>query len=398
MGSGIAQLLIQYLPEIQDLVLIDPNIDGLKAIPLREQLRRFAEKQINLLRQRYANDSHLISNAEIIEAFIQDTLTKVRRATTLHEAAGATLIFEAVIEDIDLKAKLLSQIRHIADPDALFLSNTSSLPIHLIDQKAQLNHRILGFHFYNPPVVQKLLELIVPTHASPSDITFAEELIARLEKICVRSADVAGFIGNGLMLREIKFGCNQVRALDHPVPTAIFLINHVTQHYLMRPMGVFQLLDYVGIDVVHKIAGIMEIDESLIEEMVDCGILGGQYPDGSQKDGFFKYESAKISGIWNGENYAPIDTDWEALLGTLPEDWISWKGLKKNRAMIDQQLQWIGSDSSEGAQLARAFLQKDAAIADRLVSEGVAENREAIDTVLQNGFYHLYGVQSHERV
>ena len=114
----------------------------------------------------------------------------VSTAAGLEAARDCTLLFEAVPESEDLKAGLLRRLRKTCPPEALFLSNTSSIPIHRLDAAAGLDGRVVGFHFYNPPAIQKLLELIPGEGTRPGLVRLAEELARRFGKTVVRSRDV----------------------------------------------------------------------------------------------------------------------------------------------------------------------------------------------------------------
>ena len=85
----------------------------------------------------------------------------------------------------------------------------------------------------------------------------------------------------------------QELAQNMPLPEAIYLVNKVSQDYLVRPMGIFQLIDYVGVDVVRFIMSVMNpyledenLHSDLLDNLFDLGVKGGQYSSGSQKDGF----------------------------------------------------------------------------------------------------------------
>merc|ERR1711991_632885 len=128
---------------------------------LKVQVTKIAEKKIVWLRKMYADRADLIENEEILNHYVFDVLSIVRPVTKLEAAYESNLIFEAVSENKDLKVKILSQIDQNNPNKPWYFTNTSSVPINIIDNEAKLGGRVLGFHFYNPPAVQKLVELIV---------------------------------------------------------------------------------------------------------------------------------------------------------------------------------------------------------------------------------------------
>jgi 3-hydroxyacyl-CoA dehydrogenase len=424
MGSGIALLLLQEMARQElettghigggeyQLNLIDNNESALGPLMqyLREQLTRYAEKNIIRLRKQTADHPDLVSNEETIHFFVEGALDNIRCGSHLELAKSAKLIFEAIVEDVEIKSKVFKKLSEIAHEQPYFFSNTSSIPIHVLNKLSHLHERIVGFHFYNPPAVQKLLELIVPSGTPKPFSDLAVELARRLQKIVVHSNDIAGFIGNGYMIREIIFACEKVQELSivHSLPESIFMVNKVTQDFLVRPMGIFQLMDYVGIDVCFRICDMMNtylpselFQNALLDGMVKEEILGGQYPDGSQKDGFFQYEGSARKGIYSlpDHQYIPFSDSWKTYcdheLGPFPQGHIFWKNLQKDHAPQDKLQTYFHnllSDKSLGSDIARAFLQKSKAIAQLLVETGVAGSIEDVDTVLKNGFFHLYGI------
>lgn len=429
MGSGISLLLLQEMSRLElektgavgggdyTLTLIDVNEKALYTLKryLSVQMLKYAERNINSLRKGYANNPKLISNEEIIHAFLDGANDILRLETELAGAKNSSLVFEAIIEDIDIKTKVYNTLKSTKQRDQYYLSNTSSIPLSLLSEKCQLNNRIIGFHFYNPPAVQKLLEIIAPKDVDPELLNISQELAKRLQKKVVLSHDVAGFIGNGHFLREFLFACGQVKFLteSHQLsqPAAIYIVNKTTMDQLLRPMGIFQLMDYVGIDVCQNIAKIMNsslkdssLHDDLIDAMVNSKVIGGQFPDGSQKNGFFQYDKNKISGVYSldSKQYLPLDkgnlaTESASFFTNTKklEDDLAWKNLQndKNKAeKIQKHFQKLFQNDSEAAKLAAAFLLRSKEIAQNLVKDGVADKIEDVDTVLENGFFHLYGI------
>jgi len=181
MGSGI---LLLTAVEMADLSLkpenkgktfclnaIDVSHEGLAGLMkyLKDQVMKLAEKKTVALRKLYQDRADLIENEDVIREYVFDVMNIVRPVTTIESAYHSQLVFEAIIENLDLKKKLLSQINENNPYKPWFFSNTSSIPIHVLDEAAKLDGRILGFHFYNPPAVQRLVELIT-TPKNPAEM------------------------------------------------------------------------------------------------------------------------------------------------------------------------------------------------------------------------------------
>ena len=409
MGSGISLLLLQEMADMPGtcLTLLDSNIKGFEPLRkyLRDHLKKNAERSINQLREKYAAREDLVNNADIIEAHVEQAMDRVRCVTSPEECPGAKLIFEAIVEDVDAKVEIFKKIDACTGHTAYYFTNTSSIPLHVLQEKSHLKGRLIGFHFYNPPPVQKLLEVVVPEKIDPKLRECAINIAERLKKTIVISKDVAGFIGNGYFIREIVDACQKVRDLSQTMPQteALATVNRVTQDFLLRPMGIFQLLDYVGIDVCQRIGKIMttylprphaSFIDPLIDAMVAAGAIGGQNPDGSQKPGFFCYEKGQPAAIYdlNQRDYVAIPDN---KLGGMPKGYVPWKVLSKDPKRQDKIAAYFNSlwqTQSLGAELSQVFLKQSQTIAHGLVKDGIARSIADVNTVLQQGFFHLYDV------
>jgi 3-hydroxyacyl-CoA dehydrogenase len=421
MGSGITLLLAQemarlsLLPENRGktfrLNAVDLSPEGLAG--LREyvhvQAQKAAEKGAVGLRALYAERQDLVENGEIIADFVHRVESVVWPSTDLAAAKGSRLVFEAIVEKIPVKVEVYKELKGICAPDAFFLTNTSSVPIGLLDGEAGLDGRILGYHFYNPPPVQKLVEIIRSPATRDDVAAAASELGKRLRKTLIPSKDVAGFIGNGHFIRDGLHGLGEAARLAkaHGWAKAVHMVNRVSQEWLLRPMGIFQLIDYVGIDVFKFIQDVMDrfLDEKLLNGTIDAMIArkvsGGQNPDGSQKPGFFGYEKGRIVSVYDLDAgvYVPIDPKgWtgeaDAHLGPLPEGYRGWKALSgapDRDAAIKAHFAALAKMDTRGAEIGRAYLRRSREIARGLVASGVAAKPEDVNGVLTSGFYHLYG-------
>jgi len=423
MGSGISLLLANEMTRMMlspegrgktiRLSLIDRDhtvLDGLLQY-LQSQLLKLAEKQSNLLRELYAERKDFVENRDMIQAFMADAMRIVRPSDDLKAAAGATVIFEAVNENEDLKVDLLSKVRDIAHPDAWYMTNTSSIPIGSLSKRLELQGRTVGYHFYNPPAVQKLLEFITCDDTQPELKEGGLELAKRLGKKVFPSADVAGFIGNGHFMRDGLHAiatADTLRAEGDSYAAALYKVNRISQDWLLRPMGIFQLIDYVGVDVFKFILDVMNrylpgqgLQSAFIDTLFERKVLGGQNPNGSQKDGILRYAKGRPAAIYDLDagDYVALDPNgWTASadeqLGALPEGFRPWKALlmaKDRKEALAAHFQDLSQMDSLGSRLGIDYLKASKEIGEKLVSDGVATSVEDVNGVLTNGFYHLYG-------
>ncbi len=422
MGSGIALLLAQEMarlknkPENKDknyrLYLIDINYDSLAGLLqyLKSQLVKAGEKSCVMLRQLYKDREDLVENYDCINQFVEDALSVIRTGTDLGMAKDSKVIFEAVLENKDLKVDLLKKIDKFCSKDTLYLTNTSSIPINILNKEANLGGRIIGFHFYNPPAVQRLAELI-STDATIQEVKdFSLDLAKRLNKKIVPSNDIAGFIGNGHFLRDGLYALREAKKLsgNYTLPGALYIMNKISQDLLIRPMGIFQLIDYVGVDVFQSISETSaqyiedeDLKDDLLKKMYDKKVLGGQRSDNTQKDGFLKYDKNRPVGVYDldkGEyklfNPQGWTGDIDKKLGEYPSGFSPWKNLlmdPKKGDKLSAFFQNLRASNTLGAKLALAYLKNSKEVGEKLVRTGVAKTAEDVNNVLLNGFYHIYG-------
>lgn len=420
MGSGILLLTaieiadVSLKPENKGKLFVlnamDVSSEALVGLMkyLKVQILKAAERKIVALRKVYESRADLIDNSEIINQYVEDVMLIIRPTTKIEVAYESNVIFEAIKEDPALKVKIFSQINENNKNNPWFCTNTSSIPINKLNSEAKLDGRILGVHFYNPPAIQKLVEIIKADNTIPELVEFANTLAKNLKKIVVPSNDYAGFIGNGHFMRDAIYGMAEVDKLSEKFSYAesIYIINKVTQDYLIRPMGIFQLIDYVGIDVCQYIMSVMnpynpneDIHSSLLDRMLEAGVRGGQNSDGSQKDGFLKYERNKIVAIYNIKikKYIPlseIQTECDKTIGSLPASAQPWKAIVGNKAkdeILRKYFNDLKNTENMGAEIARKYAIRSKEIGIKLVSEKVAFNENDVNTVLLTGFYHAYG-------
>ncbi|MBA3956878.1 MAG: 3-hydroxyacyl-CoA dehydrogenase family protein [Parachlamydiaceae bacterium] len=423
MGSGIATLLLQEMARSEAstlgqvgsgeyrLVLIDSNEKAL--IQLRRQLRshltKYSEKNINALRQYYANNPKLVSNEEMIDAFVEGALDCVRMDIDPYHAVGAHLVFEAIAEDLQAKTQIFSALNKMKKGTQYYLSNTSSIPISVLNEQSYLKNTLVGFHFYNPPAVQKILEIVIPENTDPELALLVPELGKRLNKVMVTADDVAGFIGNGYFIRELTEACQMAKKLaserSWELPKAVYAIDRVMKTYLLRPMGVFQLMDYIGIDICCNIAKTMQqyipnetFGDVWMQTLVEQGVRGGQHPDGTQKPGCFQYEHHHVSGVYDIElkKYLSVTSfteEVDAALGIHSKVLTHSQARQEKQEALYAYLQKIWLGDTLGVRLAKQFTTHTQNIAQHLVVTRVVKNLEDLDTVLKDGFFHLYGTQ-----
>jgi len=229
-----------------------------------------AQVEAQIGRKVYLNDVNLdIVNARI--AFIEKLLTKnvekgkmteeQKKATLANlipstdqkDAADCDLVIEAVVEKMEVKAKIFANLDAICKPETILASNTSSLPITEIAACTKRPEQVIGMHFMNPVPVMKLVEVIrgIATSQETYDIVKAESLA--LSKVPVEVKDVPGFVSN----RVLQIMINEAfYELYEGVATAED-IDNVMKLGMNHPMGPLELADFIGLDTILSIMNVM---------------------------------------------------------------------------------------------------------------------------------------------
>jgi 3-hydroxybutyryl-CoA dehydrogenase len=228
--------------------------------------------------------------AKVTPAQRDATLKNLNFVTRLEELADRDLFIEAVVEDLDVKNTLWSQLDRIAKPEAIFASNTSSLTIIAMATASGRPDRMLGLHFFNPVPLMKLVEVVRTITTSEETERLAQDFVKALGKEPIRAKDSSGFIVNLLL---IPYMIDAINAVEANVAT-VEDIDKGMQLGAGHPMGPFTLLDFVGLDTVYKIAEIMFEEyrdrryapPPLLKRMVLAGMLGRK-----SGKGFYDYSS-----------------------------------------------------------------------------------------------------------
>jgi 3-hydroxyacyl-CoA dehydrogenase len=171
-------------------------------------------------------------------------------------------------------------------------------------------------------------------------------------------------------------------------------------------MGIFQLMDYVGVDVCQKILQVMKsrllddgLHSTLIDKLITLGVRGGQNADGSQKAGILFYEKGKPTAVFDPvkKDYINIETFRSSVddkLGKLPSSHKPWKDVVSNKKKDEHLKNYFGelkSMETLGSNLAREYHSHSRNIGLDLVRNGISDNHENVNTVMLTGFFHAYG-------
>lgn len=261
MGHGIAQVAAQvakYEVNLRDVKqeFID---NGLRMI--NNSLQRFLKKGV------------------ITEAEVKEVLARIHPMLDLKEAvADADLVIEAVPEKVEIKKSVFTEVDKLAKPEAIIASNTSSISITEIASATNRPEKVCGMHFFNPPQLMKLIEIIRGAKTSDETVNVIVEVSKKMGKeTVIVKKDSPGFIVNRILipaLNEAIFLVHEGIADPEDIDKAIRL-------GLNWPMGPLKLLDYLGLDTTLSIAELLRDDLDpkyrpcpLLRQMVRANLLG----------------------------------------------------------------------------------------------------------------------------
>ena len=205
-------------------------------------------------------------------------LARVQGSTSLDDLADRDLVIEAVVEELSIKEALFANLGEIAKPGAVLATTTSSLPVIECATASGRPADVVGMHFFNPAQVMKLVEVVSTISTAPDVAATAHAVCAQLGKHAVSCTDRAGFIVNALLFPYLN---DAVKMLEAHYATADD-IDAAMKVGCGYPMGPFELLDVVGLDVSLAIERELYTEfrepgfapAPLLEHLVTAGYLG----------------------------------------------------------------------------------------------------------------------------
>lgn len=230
MGSGIAEVAVMA---DNDVIIYDTAIGAL------DKFQKGLDKNL----------SRLIEKQKISTDKANDVKKRIRFVTHLEEFKGTEIIIEAIIENLEVKQEIFSNLENIIADDCILASNTSSLSITAIAAACNKPERFVGIHFFNPANIMQLVEIIPGVATDEKILNHAKYIIDGWGKTTVIAKDTPGFIVNriarpfyGEAIRIYEEGFASFATIDWAMKT-----------YGGFKMGPFELMDFIGNDINYTV-------------------------------------------------------------------------------------------------------------------------------------------------
>ncbi|MEM4252620.1 MAG: 3-hydroxyacyl-CoA dehydrogenase NAD-binding domain-containing protein [Candidatus Nitrosotenuis sp.] len=285
MGPGIAQV---------------SAMSGYNVV-LRDIEQQFLDKAMEKIKWSLEK---LVSKQKITLAESDAIFARITTKVDLKEAVkDADMVIEAVPEIMDLKIKVYSELDKVADSNVIFASNTSTLPITEIANTTSRPDKFVGIHFFNPPQLMKLVEVIPGQKTDPQIVQATVDYVRSVKKepvICKR--DVPGFIVNRLFIPMVHEAC----WLKQRQNLTLEQIDSAVKFRMGFPMGIFELADFTGMDVIHKATIELYLrDKKVIFPHPEIERLYSEKKLGQKSgEGFYKYSDEKYERVQLDESLA----------------------------------------------------------------------------------------------
>lgn len=276
MGSGIAQIFARKGHEV---VITD----------IKEEFLEKSKRLVSIF------NSSLVEENLMTEEEAEKTVKNISYSVDKNVFADADLIIEAIVEIMDVKQDFWEEVEAIATKDAIFATNTSGLSINEISKKVKDKSRFLGTHFWNPPHIIPLVELIRGKETKQEVIDTLIELVESIDKVpVVVQKDAPGFIGNRLQFAAFREALNIVEE-GIASPEDVDKAMKYGPGFRYPTIGPLETADLGGLDTFYYISSYLfnelsdvKEPQAILKDLMEKGELGVK----SEK-GFYDYSDGK---------------------------------------------------------------------------------------------------------
>jgi 3-hydroxybutyryl-CoA dehydrogenase len=219
-------------------------------VVVREVTDRALEKGLGTIERHLARS---VEKGRIEQSAADEVRARITGTVDYSELSPCDLVIEAVTEGLETKLAVWREVDAVVADQAVFATNTSSLPVINQAVSTERPDRFLGLHFFNPVQVMKLIEVIRCVTTSDETLAIGLEFGQSLGKITVETRDQSGFIVNRLL---VPYMLDAIRAYEEGVGS-ITQIDQAMKAGAGHPMGPFTLADFVGLDTLGSICDVL---------------------------------------------------------------------------------------------------------------------------------------------
>jgi 3-hydroxybutyryl-CoA dehydrogenase len=319
MGRGIAQIAAQAGSRV---VLFDAAPDA-------------AHKARTAISQQWAK---LVEKGRVTEFEAASRSAKLHVAVTMHDLAHCDLVVEAIVENLNVKQTVLSEIEAMVAVDAVLVSNTSSLSVTSIAAGLKRPAQFAGYHFFNPVPLMKVVEVIAGLKTDPAICKKLADYAVQMGHKAVQAADTPGFIVNHA---GRGFGTEALRIVSEGVADFV-TIDRILRDQAGFKLGPFELMDLTALDVSHPV--MESIYHQYFEEpryrpsVITAQRLAGGVLGRKTNAGFYDYKDGVA--VIPPEPVVPVVTD-------MPPVWVSPRASRRSELL--QLLKDLGATIETGA-------------------------------------------------
>ena len=351
MGRGIAQIAAQAASNVK---LFDLQADA--SYKAKAELAAQWDK--------------LVAKNRLDAAAAEDYKNRVVTVTMLAELADCDLVVEAVIERLDVKQALFAELESVVSPQAVLVSNTSSLSVTAIAAKLKNPQRLAGYHFFNPVPLMKVVEVIAGLKTDAAVCTQLSSYARQMGHTAVQAQDTPGFIVNHA---GRGYGTEALRIVSEGIAD-FATIDRILRDQVGFKLGPFELMDLTALDVSHPV--MESVYHQYYEEaryrpsVITAQRLAGGMLGRKTGEGFYKYEGGVMQVA--PEVPAPV-------VAEMPPVWVSPRASRRSELL--QLLKNLGASIETGASASPQALMLVAPLGFDITTVAVVERLDPARTI-----------------